>query len=64
MSKERNQPEAAASLPAHGPAHLVPDLSIDDLRERSFYPRPHERNNTFMKRAKNWLRARLGIRAS
>lgn len=61
MSEERNETEAAASPPAHGAAHLVPGLSLDDLRERTFYPRPHERNSTFVKRVKNWLRARMGV---
>ena len=39
----------------------IPERSIDDVRERSFYPRPHERANTVKRRLTNWLRARVGL---
>jgi hypothetical protein len=44
-----------------GAMRAIPEHSIDDVRERSFYPRPHERANTFKRRLANWLRARVGL---
>ena len=44
-----------------GAARAIPESSIDDVRERSFYPRPHERANTLSRRLSNWLRARVGL---
>jgi hypothetical protein len=44
-----------------GSMRAIPTRSIDDVRERSFYPRPHERHNTFRRRLSNWLRARVGL---
>lgn len=44
-----------------GAPRAIPERSIDDVRERTFYPRPHERANTFKRRFANWLRARVGL---
>ena len=44
-----------------GVTRAIPERSIDDVRERTFYPRPHERANTFKRRLANWLRARVGL---
>jgi hypothetical protein len=44
-----------------GGGRTIPPQTIDDVRERSFYPRPHERANKLSRRISNWLRARIGL---
>lgn len=61
MEKGTAAPRDKSGRRSSGSLRNGPVTSIDDARERSFYPRPHERANTFRRRLSNWLRARIGL---